>query len=62
MRLPPEVRRALEATGRAWQIMPGTKHWKLVMDRRLVAVLPRHFRGNGEWRNIITAIRRHRPR
>lgn len=59
-RLPLEIRQALDATGRAWQIVPGSKHKKVLVDGHLVCILPRRRNcDKGSWGNIVAQIKRH---
>lgn len=40
MKLPNEMRTALDATGLPWEVEPGKKHQKIKLGGRLVAILP----------------------
>jgi hypothetical protein len=60
VRLDPSIRSALEATGKAWEIVEGRKHHQIRLDGRLVGILPK---GSGTSdpravKNSITQIRR----
>ncbi len=60
MKIPPEVRAALEAKGLPWAIEQGTRHHKIKIEGRLVGIMPRG-RGSDRDRaqkNIIAQIRR----
>lgn len=40
MRLPPRIEEALNATGRPWNIEQGKRHQKIMLDGRMVGILP----------------------
>lgn len=60
MRLPVELREALDKTGLPWEIENGKKHNKIRLAGRLVGVYP-HGKANGDHRrsllNTITQVR-----
>lgn len=60
MKLPAEVREALEAKGRPWLIEEGRRHQKIKIDGRLVGILPKKPVGSGgrAQKNVIAQIRR----
>lgn len=56
-----EIRHALEATGRKWEIRPGKKHYKIIVGDRMVAVLPHGPKmemGRHGFRNLLATIKR----
>lgn len=62
MKIPKDVEAALLATGRPWSIKLGKRHLKLMMDERLVGILPRGHSdravGVRSELNVISQIRR----
>lgn len=61
MKLPNEMRTALDATGLPWEVEPGKKHQKIKLGGRLVAILP-YGKEQSAYRrallNSITQVRR----
>lgn len=61
MRLPAELREALDKTGLPWDVEAGKKHYKVKLAGRLVAVYP-HGKAQERYRrallNTITQVRR----
>lgn len=60
MKVPPEVRSALEAKGQPWSIEEGKRHQKIKINGRLVGILPRKpvDQGGRAQKNVIAQIRR----
>lgn len=61
MKLPDELREALDRTGLPWEVEVGKKHNKVKLAGRLVAVYP-HGKAQERYRrallNTITQVRR----
>ena len=61
MKLPEELREALDGTGLPWEVEAGKKHYKVKLAGRLVAVYP-HGKAQERYRrallNTITQVRR----
>lgn len=61
MKLPEELREALDGTGLPWEAEAGKKHYKVKLAGRLVAVYP-HGKAQERYRrallNTITQVRR----
>ena len=61
MRLPDELREALDMTGLPWEVETGKKHYKVKLAGRLVAVYP-HVKAQERYKrallNTITQVRR----
>ena len=63
MRLPKEVKRALDDTGLPWKVEKGTKHYKIKLAGRMVGILPlnlkaRHGYTNHTIKNTVGQIKR----
>lgn len=60
MKLPCELREALDGTGLPWEVEVGKKHYKVKLAGRLVAVYP-HGKAQERYRrallNTITQVR-----
>jgi hypothetical protein len=41
MKMPREVREALDVTGLPWELEEGSKHWKIKVKGRLAGILPK---------------------
>ena len=61
MKLPDELREALDMTGLPWEVEAGRKHYKVKLAGRLVAVYP-HGKAQERYKrallNTITQVRR----
>lgn len=60
LRVPDAIQQALTDTGLPYRIEQGAKHWKIVVDNRLVGILPLSGgddRGRGHL-NTVAQIRR----
>lgn len=62
MRLPADMKAALEDSGLPWRIEAGGRHLKVIVNERFVTILPRSARvrmmTNGAHRNAMAHIRR----
>lgn len=61
MKIPKEIEAALIATGRPWSTKMGGRHVKLILDGRMVGVLPINGGNSASHRgslNVISQIRR----
>jgi hypothetical protein len=56
MRLPFELREALDKTGLPWEIELGSKHHKVKLCGKLVAVFPRGKKHEAEKRSLLNTI------
>jgi len=56
MKLPDELREALDNTGLPWAVKLGTKHNKVTLCGRLVAVFPRGRRQEADRRVVLNTI------
>jgi hypothetical protein len=56
MKLPDRLRSELEATGFPWEIEPGTKHQKIKLGGKLVAILPRGKAQSTHKRSLLNTI------
>lgn len=52
MRLHPKVREVLDEIGLPWSVEPGTKHDKLLVEGRVVTILP-HGRTREVGRDLL---------
>lgn len=61
MKLDPKVRKVLEDTGLPWCVETGTKHYKVRLNGRLVAIYPQGKKTEASQRanlNVIANIKR----
>lgn len=61
MKMPNELREALEKTGLPWRSEEGTKHYKIKLAGRLVAIYPKGKKREANLRvllNTISQVRR----
>lgn len=59
MKVGPRVRQALEALGRPYEIVPGGKHWKVLVEGRLLTIIGRSINETGRHdANTAARIRR----
>jgi hypothetical protein len=56
VKLPAELREALDRTGLPWGVEEGTKHNKVKLAGRLVGIYPRGKRQEGERRSLLNTI------
>ena len=56
MRLPSELREALDKTGLPWDVELGSKHNKVKLCGRLVAVFPRGGKQEQDKRSLLNTI------
>jgi len=61
-RLPDNLRKVLTSSGLPWHIEMGSRHYKLIIDDHMVAILPKsgrlsHFCGRAD-RNVMAQVRR----
>lgn len=56
MKLPVELREALDKTGLPWEIENGKKHNKVVLNTRLVGVFPHGKKCDANRRSLLNTI------
>ena len=56
MKLPERLREALDSTGLPWQVEDGSKHYKVKLCGRLVAVFPLGKARDADKRALLNTI------
>lgn len=57
MKLDSKVRQLLDESGLPWEIVNGAKHYKLMVQGRMAAILP-HGGNSYKWDMVRAAVRR----